>query len=312
MRTEAEMYRLILDYARLDERVRGVILNGSRADPQAPLDRLRDFDIVYLVTDVTPYKQGDISGAFGDILVLSRTDEVALFDEHLPHCAAYLMQFSDGNRIDLTIARREDFSGYCFDDRLSMVLLDKDGFLPELPPPDRSSHFIRRPSRRCFEECRTEFWWTALYVEKALYRNQLLYAQTHLELCTRKMLLQMLSWYAGAAHGFAVSAGKLGDGLKELLPEPLWKGFCGLYPPCEAEAIRSALYAAFSLFTTVSQAVAEQLSFPFDGTPDRRVPDFLRTVYPQVAALPPEKSWDGAAAAYEALRQPLQKEKNER
>ena len=50
--------------------------------------------------------------------------------------ACYLMQFADGSRIDLTIARVEDYRGYCFDDRLSMVLLDKDGFLPALPPPD--------------------------------------------------------------------------------------------------------------------------------------------------------------------------------
>ena len=54
MRTEQELYQLILDYAWKDDRIRGVILNGSRANPTAPLDRFRDFDIVYLVTDVEP------------------------------------------------------------------------------------------------------------------------------------------------------------------------------------------------------------------------------------------------------------------
>ena len=39
MRTEQEMYNLILDYAERDPRVRGVLLNGSRANPAAPLDR---------------------------------------------------------------------------------------------------------------------------------------------------------------------------------------------------------------------------------------------------------------------------------
>ena len=66
MRTEQEMYNLILDYAERDPRVRGVLLNGSRANPAAPLDRFRDFDIVYLVTDVAPYKAGDISSSFGE------------------------------------------------------------------------------------------------------------------------------------------------------------------------------------------------------------------------------------------------------
>ena len=125
-----QMYELILRFAEEDENIRAVILNGSRANPEASLDRLRDYDIVYLVTDVAPYKQGDISGAFGELLVMERTDESELYNEHLPDCAVYLMQFADGNRIDLTVAKREDYHGYCFDDKLSIVLLDKDRVLP--------------------------------------------------------------------------------------------------------------------------------------------------------------------------------------
>ena len=155
MRSEREMYELILGYAEQDPRVRGVILNGSRADPNRLLDSFRDYDIVYLVTDVGPYKSGDISPAFGEMLVMQRTDESELYDEHLPHAAVYLMQFADGNRIDLTIARKEDYRGYCFDDRLSMVLLDKDGFLPSLPPPADLSYGVEKPSARCFRNAAT-------------------------------------------------------------------------------------------------------------------------------------------------------------
>ena len=42
MRSEREMYELILGYAEQDPRVRGVILNGSRADPNRLLDSFRD------------------------------------------------------------------------------------------------------------------------------------------------------------------------------------------------------------------------------------------------------------------------------
>ena len=88
MRSEREMYQLILGYAQQDPRVRGVILNGSRANPTAKLDQFRDYDIVYLVTDVAPFKEGDISPAFGEVLVMQRTDENQLFHEpplgHLP------------------------------------------------------------------------------------------------------------------------------------------------------------------------------------------------------------------------------------
>ena len=39
MRSEREMYDLILGFARADERVRGGILNGSRANSNAPRDK---------------------------------------------------------------------------------------------------------------------------------------------------------------------------------------------------------------------------------------------------------------------------------
>ena len=50
-RTEQQMMDLILGFARRDDRVRAVWLNGSRANPKAPRDQFQDFDIVYAVTD---------------------------------------------------------------------------------------------------------------------------------------------------------------------------------------------------------------------------------------------------------------------
>ncbi len=55
MRSEEEMYHLILQKAQLDERIRGVLLNGSRANKQVKPDRLQDFDIMYVVTELTSF-----------------------------------------------------------------------------------------------------------------------------------------------------------------------------------------------------------------------------------------------------------------
>jgi len=52
MRSEQEMLELILNSAKGDDRVRAVIMTGSRANPNARRDIFQDFDIVYLVTDV--------------------------------------------------------------------------------------------------------------------------------------------------------------------------------------------------------------------------------------------------------------------
>ena len=56
MRNEKEMYDLILGIAQNDERIRAVIMNGSRANPNAPADIFQDYDIVYIVTDIASFK----------------------------------------------------------------------------------------------------------------------------------------------------------------------------------------------------------------------------------------------------------------
>jgi aminoglycoside 6-adenylyltransferase len=77
MRTEAEMMDLVLSVARKDDRVRGVILNGSRANPNAKKDRFQDYDIVYLVTDVQLFKQDpDWIDVFGERMILQLPDDM--------------------------------------------------------------------------------------------------------------------------------------------------------------------------------------------------------------------------------------------
>lgn len=49
MRKEQEMFDLILQVAKENEDVRAVILNGSRANPNAPKDQYQDYDIIYTV-----------------------------------------------------------------------------------------------------------------------------------------------------------------------------------------------------------------------------------------------------------------------
>ena len=46
MRSEKEMYDLILGYAKAHDDIRAVILNGSRANPNRKPDPFNDFDIV--------------------------------------------------------------------------------------------------------------------------------------------------------------------------------------------------------------------------------------------------------------------------
>ena len=93
MRSEAEMMDLILGTAREDERIRAVMLNGSRANPNAPRDFFQDFDIVYFVTGLDSFRQDSYWIArFGEMMILQLPDEMTDPRPDNPISFAYLMQ----------------------------------------------------------------------------------------------------------------------------------------------------------------------------------------------------------------------------
>lgn len=130
LRSEQEMFDLIINTARNDERIRAVMLNGSRVNPSAPRDIFQDFDITYFVTAIAPFTADHtwING-FGEIMILqmpeAMEDPPPMQDGHF----AYLMQFMDGNRIDLTLFPVAQLPAFTLES-LSQMLLDKDS--PEM------------------------------------------------------------------------------------------------------------------------------------------------------------------------------------
>ena len=55
MRTEKEMLDLIINTAIEDERIRAVIMNGSRVNPNVKRDCFQDYDIMYVVNDIQSF-----------------------------------------------------------------------------------------------------------------------------------------------------------------------------------------------------------------------------------------------------------------
>jgi aminoglycoside 6-adenylyltransferase len=71
MRSEEEVITLILNVANTDDRIRAVLLNGSRANPGATKDIFQDFDIIYIVTKIDTFlKSHSWIDVFGERLIL--------------------------------------------------------------------------------------------------------------------------------------------------------------------------------------------------------------------------------------------------
>jgi len=273
------MLELILSAASRDERVRAVAMNGSRTNANAPKDLFQDYDIVYLVTEVEPYlREPDWIDAFGERIVMQRPDDNdALFTSERRSRYAYLMLFADGNRIDLTLVPWTERDAYLAEDKLTVVLMDKDGSLPAIPPPTDEDYRVRRPGAEHFRGCCNEFWWVSTYVAKGLWRRELLYALEHLGI-VRAMLLKMLAWRVGLDTGFAVSVGKSYKYLEKYVPEDVWGRLLRSFPGGAYESAWTALFEMGELFRETARDVAARSSFFYDEEEDRRVTEYLRRV----------------------------------
>lgn len=279
MRSETEMYELILSFARADDRVRAVCLNGSRANPNAPRDIFQDFDIVYLVTELDSFKRDpNWVAIFGERVVMQLPDDSALFEEEREGRYAYLMQFLDGNRIDLTLILCDQALEYCREDGETIILLDKDQRLPVLAPATDAEYHVKRPTQAQFASCCNEFWWVSPYVAKGLWRGELLFAMYHMNNCVRDMLEKMLTWKVGIRTDFSVSTGKCGKYLQKYLPAEDWEALTRTFARCNEDDVWRAMTEMTNLFRKTALFVAKYFGYSYPRQDDERVMAYLKHV----------------------------------
>jgi len=283
MRTEQEMYDLILGVARDDERIRAVYVNGSRSNPGAKKDCFQDFDIVYLVTETASFlADPHWIDVFGERLILQLPDEMDKIvgkSNDFSRCYGYLMQFRDGNRIDLSIQTLDLALEEITQDSLTVVLLDKDRILPNLPEPSDRSYWVKKPAEPLYLRCCNEFRWIVLYIAKGLWRGQIPYAMDCLNLYVRPQLTEMLCWYAGIRTDFSCGMGKSGNHLVRYLPNAMWKRYLLTYPSADIEAMWAAVLLMAELFEETARAVGKALGFTYNTEEARNVLSYLKHIY---------------------------------
>jgi aminoglycoside 6-adenylyltransferase len=278
MRTEQEMLDLILETARCDERIRAVIMNGSRANPNAPRDPFQDFDIVYLVKDVAPFRHNlDWIKRFGELMILQMPEAMQDPPPEDKGYFVYLMQFMDGNRIDLGIFPLSQLDEVR-DDSLAILLLDKDNLFAPFPPPSEREYLPKPPSEKAFADCCNEFWWVSPYVAKGLWRQEILYAKYTLDEYVREQLMKMLRWHIGIKTEFLINPGKMGKYFQRYLEPEFWELLLKTYSDASYESTWDALLATCDLFRRLAIPITEHFGFEYPSEDDRRVSAHLEYV----------------------------------
>lgn len=277
-RSEESILSLIIDTAKKDERIRIVAMNGSRLNPKAPKDFFQDYDIAFIVNDYESFtKDPNWINIFGRRLIM-QTPSLMTDAKKDEKRFSYLMQFIDGNRIDLTLIPYEDRGNYIKEDSLTKILLDKDKVLPALATPTDQSHWIKRPTQKEFHDCCNEFWWVSVYVAKGLWRKEFLYATSHIESCVRKELLKMLRFRIGVENNFEVSTGNGDKYMENYLPKDIFERLMRSYNMADYERCWDSLFIMIELFRKNAILVAEKMEFVYNSDDDKNVYAFLRHI----------------------------------
>ncbi len=279
MRSEQVMLDLIISTAKEDDRIRAVIMNGSRVDPNAPRDIFQDFDIVYYVTEVESFVDDPAwIDRFGELMILQLPEAM---DDPPPDNDGhwmYLMQFADGNRLDLALEPIANWQADAAPDSLSLLLLDKDGLLPPFPPPSDRDYLPSPPTAKAFADCCNEFWWLGPNIAKGLWRDELPYARHMFDNFAREQLMKMLAWTVGIKTGFSGNPGKFGKYLQRTLEPELWAMLLQTYAEGGYEQTWDALFVMGDLFRRTARQVAAQFDFDYPREDDEKASAHLHHV----------------------------------
>lgn len=287
MRTEKEMLDLIINTAKEDERIRAVIMNGSRVNPNVKKDFFQDYDIMYVVNEIQSFTSNhNWIRRFGEIMIVQMPEEMSLVPPDGDGKFPYLMQFMDGNRIDLTLVPVDLIKKFVGQDSLSKLLLDKDNCMEEFPPASDKDYLIKKPTEKEFLDCCNEFWWCSTNVAKGLWREELSYVKGMLDGPVRDMLIVMLEWHIGMKTDFAVNTGKFGKHFEQYFEKDMWIQFKRTFSNAEYENIWESFFVMGDLFREVANEIANTYGYRYPQDDDDKVTNYLK----HVKALPKDST----------------------
>lgn len=280
-RNDQQMMELIIAVAQRDARIRAVIQDGSRSNPAVAKDIFQDFDIIYVVKSLRPFtKDHSWVDVFGERMIMQMPEDMELYppDESMKGGFSYLLQFMDGNRIDLTLVPVKQSRRFT-EDSLCKLLLDKDGMFDAdpLPPASDRDYLVAAPTARSFGDCCNEFWYTNSGLAKGLWRKEMVLAKELYHKVIHDALMQMIDWYIECRHG-AVNAGKFGKYYSRYLEPEIYERLLATYVPADWDNVWRCVYETIALFRKLAQVVAAENGYQYPIEEDANVTAFLKHV----------------------------------
>lgn len=264
MRSNKEMMDIIINIAKEDHNIISVIMSGSRVNAIDYVDEYSDYDIIYIVKNLRCYIEDKRwLEQFGDRLMMQEPDDWHShpYDITSQKPYSYLMQFKDGNRIDLTLVAMENYKGYLKGGEKRDLLYTKDASIKI--ESFESDYRTTLPTEKAFSDVMNEFLWVSLYVAKGLKRQQLLYAKSIYDQILIQQYFLMLKWWLVIKEDKDINFGPFNRFLLDYLTPDEVERIKLLMPNGYEEDIKHKTIALFKAFNTLSIKVADHMGFTY-------------------------------------------------
>lgn len=276
--TQNELFELIMKTAEEDERIRAVTQEGSSVTEGAVRDEFSDFDMTFFVKDIREFlKEKDYMKKFGDILIMQKPDDwyAHPYDYEGTDNFAYLCQYKDGNRIDLTVVdvsnikEQEDFA------EPRKVLINKDDFKELKDITSNDAFIIHKPTEFEYYNTCNEFRWLTVYAAKGICRREFYYAKKVMDQYQMDMVIKMLNFRIGADNDFMVSTGSSSKYLKRYLSKEEMQRFQNIFSDGSYESMKEKLIVMYDYFAQMAGYVGEKLGYFYDTVEADNVREFV-------------------------------------
>lgn len=261
---KSEIFELVEKIAKEDDRIRGVYLNGFRANKNVENDEFQDYDLVFIVTDVYSYvKDESFIRKFGNILIKQEPDspEFGWNVENLYESYPILVLYDNFIRIDFHFESL-DYKGY-LNDTLTKVLIDKDNLMVDVKDSSDIMYFINKPSQEEFNGCTNEFFWCLNNVCKGLLRGETPYVMKMYNVIVHDMIFKMTSWYISKDYDFKINVGLYGKNFNKLLNKEMYDKYISTFCDSKAKNIWDTIYKAVEYFKEIAVSTANKLNFNY-------------------------------------------------
>lgn len=263
----------LISWAERNESIQGLILSGSKANPNDKTDLLSDYDIAVVGSSFDFIENDSWLSSLTNYWVCVH-DKFEMANLEIP---TRLVIFNSELKVDFSFIPTEVITEIVNTKELPdgfkigyQILLDKDSLLKDLPKPTGIGFVITKPTDAEYFKNQNEFWFEVYHVAKYLVRNDL-WVVKFLDWSCKELLLQMLEWQHGSKCQWQFSPKPNGKNLRSWSDVKTWEALHSCFGLFSEDDAFRALENTMQLYRETAKEVGNSLSCDYNQELDKNV-----------------------------------------